>query len=115
MEDTEETPEVYAQYYISTENSDRTEGMGKTITTLRTIYLHAAIKQVQGRGTMWDGPGDVYLVKLMISKDGTITESKEKVYGEYWIGDERVAAYADAANDPEYETYLKLKRKFEEK
>ena len=86
--------------YIATENSDLTEGRGHTVVTGIYTDPDVAVKAVRGRNVMGVGDGDVYEVELVNgSWNGELYENK--YYG-----------YTSEGDDPEFDEYLRLKRKF---
>lgn len=97
--------------YIATENSDLTEGRGHTVVTGIYTDPDVAVKAVRGRNVMGVGDGDVYEVELVNgSWNGELYENK--YYGYRQINGHWGYGYTSEGDDPEFDEYLRLKRKF---
>lgn len=109
--------------YVATENSDLTEGKGMMVPIGYFLNVDDAVAAVQGRGVMGTGHGEVFAATIFDSFDEWAASEKprpyprKKIWGyrKDWKGawnygwvDNRDAPI----NDPDYETYIKLKRKF---
>lgn len=109
--------------YEATQNSDLTEGKGGMVTIAFFDNLEEAVNCVKGRGVMGVGDGEVFEIVIHskvpdLNKYGR--ETKNKIYGYrkdltgkwgYGYVDNR--EQEKIRNDPDYQTYLQLKRKFE--
>lgn len=120
--------------YRATQNSDLTEGKGHNVTIACFDNEQASVEAVRGRGVMGVGDGTVYRVPIFSSYDevkeiltqreaangrradfATLNEELVWGYRKGWDGkwgygwaDNRDAP----VNDPDYETFLRLQKKF---
>lgn len=113
------------EIYIATENADRTEGRGPMKEIGYYTNEEAAIAAVRGRGVMGAGDGEV--IKVQVHDEFQVDPHHPRRglaqfypiriwgYRQGWDGkwgygyiDNRDAP----VNDPEYQTYVRLKKKF---
>lgn len=107
------------RWYVTTENSDLTEGRGPMRDVSAWKTEQEAYKDALGRGVMGVGDGEVVEVSLLEKTDEPGLEIKRRrVYGydEDWDGMWRYH-WLDQRDRPtdgeEYKEYLRLKEKFE--
>lgn len=101
--------------YIATENSDLTEGRGHTTVTGLYTDPKLAVDAVRGRSVMGVGDGDVYLIELdeTGSYKGSLFKRENLFYGYRKGPNGRWGhGYTDHELDPEWETYVRLQKKF---
>lgn len=97
--------------YLATENSDLTEGRGHTVVKGAYLDPEEAVKAVKGRNVMGVGDGDVYELNIEGGAwKGNIYENR--YYGYRQINGHWGYGYTNEEQDPEYDEYLRLQKKF---
>jgi hypothetical protein len=104
-------------YFETQQNSDQTEGRGPMVTVGTWGRLEDAVNDAQGRGVMGYGTGDVVQVDIKILGDDKVEVTRETVYG-YRKGRTGRWGYGyidlrDEPDDKDWETYLRLREKYE--
>lgn len=108
--------------YECQRNSDQTEGRGRMVTFAVAGDESTALDNVRGQGVMGYGDGEIVKVVYASGPDefvnGNPVISTERIYGYHrnifgdwhhgWTDDR------DLVEDPEWQTYVRLRKKFED-
>jgi hypothetical protein len=103
--------------YDAMKNSDQTEGRGPMRSIALYRNLEDAVARVQNEGVMGVGTGDVYEVNVLESLDEKPVRTQVYGYRKDWRG---VWGYGYVDNrdapieDPDFQTYLRLREKFKD-
>ena len=122
--------EELTHFFVAQHNSDQTEGRGGIVDAGAFEDVQDAYKRIEGQGVMGVGDGDIVL-RMYYRCDACpeLVKVDEPIYqgasytqrnllgrpGRYqdFMQDGWRKDYSPVAADPEFEEYLRLKRKFE--
>lgn len=117
--------QIVFEYYEVLGNSDQTEGKGAMVARRRYVEEDDAVRWADSKeghrecGVMGHGPGTVQRVVYYRPPNGQILRSVSKVWGYRKAPWKQAWDYGyldfrdEPSQDPDYQTYMRLKNRFE--